>query len=180
MQIFVFFLILVSVVVARADESGFAIIHGSKGAFNISAPKGWVIDTRAGADDGLPCVLFRKGQSWEGADPLMYAKIASAEYKNAEAFAKKAIKEAIKDRGDFAVTRVESGKTKSGEDYFINEYAANEDYPRTERVAYIQMPDAVAYVVFSGDVPALFRKEQGALKHVATTMMVLDPKKEAE
>lgn len=75
-----------------ADQTPFGIVYGPKAAFNITAPDGWLIDNSAGAAAGLPCVFFRKGQSWETA-ALMYAKIASTSYEDAEAFAKTAIEE---------------------------------------------------------------------------------------
>jgi len=175
--------ILVSLLVAFASqlpaaEVAYAIVHGPKAAFNISAPAGWVIDNEAGASDGLPCVLFQKGKSWSSADPLMYAKIASASHENAEDFAKKAISESKKDRGDFQVKRVESGKTKGGEAYFINEYAPNADYPRMERVAYVQLPNAVAYIVYSGDNDKAFRSQQSALKQLVSSLTAMTVKKD--
>jgi hypothetical protein len=161
-----------------AAETPAAIVYGPKAGFNIVAPEKWVVDHTAGAEDGLPCVLFPKGQSWETADPLMYAKVASAEYEDAEAFAKKAIAEAKKERGEFEVKRIESGKTKSGQTYFINEYSPNADYPRHERVAYVQLEKAVAYLVFSGDNLEIFRKEQAALKQAVESLVALTVKKE--
>ncbi|MEP6778084.1 MAG: hypothetical protein ABI944_06485 [Chthoniobacterales bacterium] len=158
---------------AFADQSPFGIVHGPKAAFNIAAPEGWVIDNTAGADDGLPCVLYRKGDTWKNADPLMYAKIASTSYEDAEAFAKKAIGEMKKERGDYETKRVESGKTKTGQSYFINEYSPNEKYPRVERVGYVQLPAAVAYIVYSGDSEAAFRTHQPALKQLLESFSYL-------
>ncbi|MBA2432160.1 MAG: hypothetical protein H0V56_08600 [Chthoniobacterales bacterium] len=162
---------------ALADQVPFAIVHGPKGAFNIAAPKGWVIDNSAGEEHGLPCVLYRKGQTWETADPLMYAKIAGTSAVNAEAFAKKAIAEMKKERGDYDTKRIGSGKTKGGEPYFINEYSPNETYPRLERVAYIQLPEAVAYIVYSADSAAALHKHEAALKQLLDSFRGLDPAK---
>lgn len=155
-----------------------ALVQGNKAGFHIVAPESWVIDITAGAEDGLPCVLYLKTQSWKTADPLMYAKVASAEYEDAEAFAKVAIAAAKKDRGEFEVQRIESGKIKSGETYFINEYATNADYSRHERVAYVQLEKAVGYIVFSGDSLEIFRKRQVALKQVVESLLALTVKKE--
>ena len=160
---------------AGAEQVPFAIVHGPKGAFNIAAPDGWVIDNAAGAENGLPCVLYRKGQTWETADPLMYAKIAGTSTEDAEAFAKKAIAEMKKERGEYETKRIASGKTKGGEAYFINEYSANEKYPRVERVAYVQMPKAVAYVVYSADSPAALRKHERALKQLLDSFTAMKP-----
>ena len=82
-------LILLSLLLdAFADQVPFAIVYGPKGAFNIAAPAGWVINNTAGESNGLACVLFRKGQTWQKAEPLMYAKIANPSHEDAEAFAK--------------------------------------------------------------------------------------------
>ena len=56
-------LILLSLLLdAFADQVPFAIVYGPKGAFNIAAPPGWVIDNTAGQSNGLPCVLSAKGR----------------------------------------------------------------------------------------------------------------------
>jgi hypothetical protein len=67
-------------------------------------------------------------------------------------------------RGAKEPKRIASGKTAGGEAYFINEYLPTKEYKRFERVAYVQLPKAVAYVVYSGDGEAAFRKHQGALE----------------
>lgn len=172
------FILLTLLADAFADQVQAAIVHGPKGAFNIKAPAGWVIDNTAGESNGLPCVLFRKGQTWETAEPLMYAKIASTSHEDAEAFATTAIAEMKKQRGEYEVKRVATGKTKGGQSYFINQYSPNADYPRTERVAYVQMPKAVAYIVFSCDDAKALSKHQRALTEVVESLVAMDVKDE--
>lgn len=174
------FILLTFLVNALADQVPFAIVYGPKGAFNIAAPAGWVIDNTAGKGNGLPCVLFPKGQTWQTAEPMMYAKIASTSVEDAEAFAKTAIEEMKKERGDYEVKRVATGKTKGGQTYFINQYSPSENYPRLERVAYVQMPKAVAYVVFSCDGEPALRKHQRALTELLESMMAMDVNKPEE
>ena len=179
MRLLLFSLVLgTAALTCVADQVPFAIVHGPKAAFNIAAPEGWLIDNSAGAENGLPCVLFRKGQSWETADPLMYAKIAHTSNEDAKAFAKTAITEMKKQRGNYGVKRVESGKTKGGESYFINEYSPTKTYPRTERVAYVQLPKAVAFIVYSADSKPVFRKHQTALKQLLESFMAMTVKRE--
>ncbi len=105
---------------ATAQPSAGGIVYGPKGAFNLSAPKGWKLDPTAGAGNGLPCVLYPEGTTWQTADPLMYAKVASTQYENADLFAKEAIEDMEKNRTGFKMKRVASGKTAGGEPYFIN------------------------------------------------------------
>ncbi len=75
------------------------IVYGPKAAFNIAAPEGWVLDNQAGVEQGLPCVLYPKGSSWADAKTIMYAKIASTQFEDVNAFVATAIKEMAKTHG---------------------------------------------------------------------------------
>lgn len=153
------------------------IVYGPKAAFNISAPEGWVLDNESGAGQGLPCVLYPRGSSWEDAKTIMYAKIASTQYEDVNAFVATAIKEMEKARGK-PREKVASGKTHDGHAFFINEYPAAENYSQWERVAYVQLPKAVAYIVLSSRNEASYRKNSGALDEVLKTFIYLQPKAE--
>src|SRR5438046_7442847 len=151
------------------------IVHGPKAAFNISAPEGWVLDNESGVSQGMPCVLYPKGSSWSDAKTIMYAKIASTQYEDVDKFVATAIKE-MKDRHGLPKEKIESGKTRDGRSYFINEYPATKNYSQWERVAYVQLPKAVAYIVLSSQDEANYRKDSGALQQVLKTFVYLEPK----
>src|SRR5947207_13704917 len=151
------------------------IVYGPKGAFNISAPEGWVLDNESGAEQGLPCVLYPKGESWADARTVIYAKIASTQYEDAEKFVAAAIKDMEKTHGK-PKEKIASGKTGDGQSFFINEYPATKTYSQWERVAYIQLPKAVAYVVLSSRDEASYRKDASALREVLKTFAYLEPK----
>jgi hypothetical protein len=157
----------------QVDPSGHetfpaGIVHGPKGAFSIRAPKGWVLDNQAGVKQGLPCVLYLEGSTWADADAVMYAKIASTDTTDRDAFVKAAIAHMSKDDKAFKSERVASGKTGDGHAYVINDYrhgaepgTANSQF---ERVAYVQLPDAVAYIVFTVPTEALHKKYAPAVE----------------
>src|SRR6516162_4271120 len=151
------------------------IVHGPKAGFNISAPEGWVLDNEAGVEQGLPCVLYPKGSSWSDAETVMYANIAGTEYEGLNAFVATAIKE-MKAKHGTPKEKIASGKTKDGHDYFINEYPATKNYSQWERVGYVQLPHAVAYIVLSSRDQASYRKDSGALQEVLKTLVYLEPK----
>jgi hypothetical protein len=127
------------------------VVYGPKAAFAIAAPNGWVLDNKSGEADGLPCVLYPKDTTWQTAPVVMYAKIASTTYEDAKEFIKIAIENMIKQRPGFTHRQVAAGKTNEGLQWIINEYPATQSYPRVERVAYVQMPKAVAFVVMSAE-----------------------------
>jgi hypothetical protein len=67
------------------------IVCGPMAAFNIAAPEGWVLDNESGKEQGLPCVLYPKGESWADARTIMYAKIAGTQFEDVNAFVAMAI-----------------------------------------------------------------------------------------
>jgi hypothetical protein len=149
---------------AQATHPG-GIVYGPKAAFKIDAPAGWVLDNSVGVEQGLPCVLYPKGATWADANAIMYAKIASTQYEDVEKFVATAIKQMEKVHGK-PKEKVDTGKTGDGRPYFINEYPATKSYSQWERVAYIQLPKAVAYIVFSARDEGSYRKNFPALNEV--------------
>jgi hypothetical protein len=149
---------------AQETFSG-GIVYGPKAAFKIDAPPGWVLDNKAGAEQGLPCVLYPKGSTWADANAIMYAKIASTDYEDVGKFVAMAIEQMGKVHGK-PKEKVDAGKTGDGHPFFINEYPATKSYSQWERVAYIQLPKAVAYIVFSARDEAGYRKNYPALNEV--------------
>jgi tetratricopeptide (TPR) repeat protein len=155
------------------------IVYGPKAAFNISAPEGWVLDNQAGVQQGLPCVLYPEGESWADARTVMYAKIAGTEFEDVNAFVATAIKGMEKTHGK-PKEKIASGKTKDGHDYFINEYSATKTYSQWERVGYIQLPRAVAFIVLSSRDRASYQKYSGALQQALETFIYLTPSAQQE
>ena len=141
------------------------IVYGPKAAFNLTAPKGWVLDNQSGKNQGLPCVLYRKGQSWADGKTVMYAKVASTDFEDVDVFVSWAINE-MKEKHGMPKVKVAMGKTKDGHDYFINEYPATKTYSQWERVAYVQLPRAVGYIVLTSRDKANYQKDSGALEEM--------------
>jgi tetratricopeptide (TPR) repeat protein len=155
------------------------IVHGPKAAFNIGAPEDWVLDNQAGVEQGMPCVLYPKGESWANGRTVMYAKIASPQFEGVNAFVAWAIKGMEKTHGK-PKEKIASGKTQDGHDYFINEYPATKTYSQWERVGYVQLPQGVAYIVLTSRGQASYRKDSGTLEKVLKTLVYLEPKAESK
>ncbi|HWM23240.1 MAG TPA: hypothetical protein VNP98_00320, partial [Chthoniobacterales bacterium] len=83
---------------------------------------------------------------------------------------KLAIKDMEEKRPGIKPKRMASGKTAGGEPYFINEYPPTKAYQRFERVAYVQLPKAVAYIVYSADDESAFHKHQAALEEAVKSL----------
>jgi hypothetical protein len=64
------------IVDAERFRSKEAIVYGSEAAVLFSAPEGWVIDNVSGLRQGLHCVIYPEGSSWEKAPAVMYITIS--------------------------------------------------------------------------------------------------------
>jgi tetratricopeptide (TPR) repeat protein len=152
-------------------------VYGPKAGFNISAPEGWVVDTKSGKSQDMPCVLYPKESSWADAKTVMYAKVASPQWVGAEAFVAWAI-QGMKEKHGMPKEKIASGKTKDGHDYFINEYPATKNYSQWERVGYVQLPQGVAYIVLTSRDKDSYQKDSGVLEKVLHTLAYIEPKSE--
>ena len=151
------------------------VVYGPKAAFKVDAPEGWVLDNKSGVKQGLPCVLYPKDSSWADAKTIIYAKIASTEFEDVNEFVAWAIKGMKAKRGT-PKQKIASGKTQDGRDYFINEYPATKTYSQWERVGYVQLPHAVAYIVLSSRDKTSYSKDAPALEKVLKSLVYLEPK----
>jgi hypothetical protein len=166
-------LFLPAVVFAQENYRG-GIVYGPKASFNISAPESWVLDNESGVNQGQPCVLYPKGSTWQNAKTVMYAKIASTQFEDVNEFVAWAIKGMEKVHGK-PKEKIASGKTADGRDYFINEYPATKTYSQWERVAYVQLPHAVAYIVLSSRDKSSYERDFPALTEAAKSVSYLEP-----
>jgi hypothetical protein len=109
----------------------------------------------------------------------MSAKIASTQFEDVNAFVAWAIKGMEKVHGR-PKEKIASGETKDGHDYFINEYPATKTYSPWERVAYIQLAKAVAYIFLSSRDEVSYRKDSPALQEVLKTLVYLELKADSK
>ena len=65
-------MLLTSTVFAQ-DDSG--IIYGKNYSFALTAPKGWVLDTTSGRQQGLQAVFYPNGSSWKSGAAVMYPSV---------------------------------------------------------------------------------------------------------
>ena len=170
-------LLLLPAEVPGQEKDPKGIVHGPKAGFNITAPDGWVIDTKAGKGQDLPCVLYPKDSSWADAKTGMYAKVASPQWEGVEAFVAWAIK-GMKAQHGTPKQKIAVGKTQDGHDYFINEYPATKTYSQWERVGYVQLPQGVAYIVLTSRDQTSYQKDSGALEKVLKTLVYVEPQSE--
>jgi hypothetical protein len=58
--------------VAQSGVGDSAIIFGAHHAFSVRAPAGWILDVRSQRNNGVPAVLYRRGETWQAGPAVMY------------------------------------------------------------------------------------------------------------
>lgn len=139
------------------------IVYGPKAAFKICAPKEWVLDNVSGLSMGLHCVLYPKNYTWLSTPVLMYAKIASPEYTEKEKFIAFAIGKMREETETFKFKLLGDRPIDGEYTATIYEYSGG-PYERYEKVGYIQVKDAVCYIVFSAKNKKLYEKYNSELE----------------
>jgi hypothetical protein len=64
---------------AQQVFEGYTTVSGNGFAFEIKAPRGWMIDTEAGKSQGLNLVLYPRGADWANSDAICYVRVRSLE-----------------------------------------------------------------------------------------------------
>ncbi|MCK5853423.1 hypothetical protein KAH27_10385 [bacterium] len=149
---------------AKEGEFESGIVFGPKGAFQISAPEDWILNNKIGQKMGLHCVLYIDGFTWNNSPVIMYAKIASPEYEKIDKFLEFAIEAFVKEDPEFKHKEFKIAKI-DGQKYIIMDYIGG-PYKSYERVGYIQMEKAVAFVVFSARNEEDFKKYADAILEI--------------
>jgi hypothetical protein len=144
------------------------IVYGPKAAFQIYAPDEWVLDNQAGINLGLHCVLYLKGYNWSNSPVIMYAKIASTNFEKSQLFIEYAIKEFQNKDTSFTFSNLKNYETKDKYEVIVNDYTQN-SHTQFDRVAYIQVKNAVCYIVFSTAQKSYFDKHADNIYKVVDT-----------
>jgi hypothetical protein len=61
----------------RAEQvlEGYAVLRGKDYAFQLKAPRDWVLDNESGRDQGLNVVFYPKNSTWASSSAICYARV---------------------------------------------------------------------------------------------------------
>lgn len=148
---------------ANEDEYSAGIVYGSNGAFKISAPYGWVLNNRVALSLGLHCVLYLEFATWYDSPVIMYAEISGNS--NKDEFIDYAIETMSKESMEFRYEKVLDTLLFNKYETTIYDYSGLPD-KYLNRVAYIQVPNATCYIVFSARYKSDFDNYKNALNEI--------------
>ena len=63
---------------AQGEDGNSGILYGDNHVYSLTAPKGWILDNRAGVSQGLHAVFYKTGSSWETGTTVMYTNYSTS------------------------------------------------------------------------------------------------------
>jgi hypothetical protein len=148
-----FFFLFATVLAGRAEEilEGYAVLRGKDYAFQLKAPRNWVLDNESGRDQGLNIVFYPKDSSWGSSSAVCYARARTldANVKTIEDQVRDTLKTFREDgsinvEAKYIKTLTTRDASKAKVYYFIGDRFGNH-----QAVAYYQARDSIHFVTLS-------------------------------
>jgi hypothetical protein len=163
----IFSLSLPALAQAGIFPEGGGIVYGQGFAFNIKAPKGWVLDTESGVDQGAHAVFYPKGSTWSDSVIVAYARSrpVNDKIKNANDAAQDTVAQ-FKRNGspNHQAKLLKTLKTESGQDVEIYQFTGDQ-YGNSEAAAYFVDKDRI--IVLSSRDAKMYQQSLPAFEELA-------------
>jgi len=146
-------LLLANILTSRAElvEEGYAVLRGKDYAFQLKAPRSWVLDNESGRDQGLNVVFYPKNSSWASSSAICYARVRTLDdtVKTIEDQVKDTLK-VFRENGSIGVQAkfVKTLTTRDASKAKIY-YFSEDKYGNYEATAYYQSKDSIHFVTLS-------------------------------
>jgi hypothetical protein len=146
-------ILLANILTSRAEQvvEGYAVLRGKDYAFQLRAPRNWVLDNEAGRDQGLNVVFYPKNSSWTASSAICYAQVRTVDdkVKTIEDQVKETLR-VFRENGSIGV-RAKFVKTLTTRDASKAKiyYFTDDKYGNYEATAYYQSKDSIHFVTLS-------------------------------
>lgn len=156
----------------KNNTEPWGVIYGPNYSYSLAAPDGWVLDNKAGQDQGLAAVFYKKGEDYQTSDVIMYTNtISKSPTKpnfdavinyDLQVFKKAYPNLEISDAPDLTTMDKSSTKAKV-------KYEFNEPMGRYQAVAYIDSPNTVVIVVLDAKNKSAFDNNVTSFKKLVNS-----------
>jgi hypothetical protein len=156
-----------------ADQilEGYGVIHGKEFAFEIKAPRGWVLDNEAAAQQGLSLVLYPTGTTWQISKAVIYARVRSNEpnIRNIDGQVEDTLRH-LKSTGspNVVVKYIKTLTTQDANKAKVYYYSGDR-FGNFEATAYIQARGSIHFLTLSARDQESFQRALPAFNSVVTS-----------
>jgi len=158
-----------SISIAEPLLEGSGLVYGEGYAFNLKAPKGWVLDTESGLDQGLHAVFYPKGGSWTDSTVIAYARSRPkvAPVMTPEDAAQDTIRQFhSKGNPNYKGSKLKTIKTDGGQDVVIYQFSGDQ-WGNSEAVAYFVEDKQINFIVLSSRDAKAYEQAMPAFEDLA-------------
>jgi hypothetical protein len=169
--LFWFILIFASSVSAAQILEGYSVVRGKDYAFEIKAPRSWVLDNDAEKNQGISLVFYPTGTNWETSKAVIYVRVRTngGAIRNIADQVSDTLRN-LRETGSPDVT-VKHVKTLTTLDASKAEiyYFTGDKFGNFEATAYIQARGSIHFITLSARDQESFRQAIPAFDAVVTT-----------
>jgi hypothetical protein len=164
-------IISASSVFAEQILEGYSVVRGKDYAFEIKAPRSWVLDNDAAKDQGLNLVFYPTGTNWDTSKAVIYVRVRTngAALRNIADQVNDTVRN-LRETGSSNVT-VKHVKTLTTQDASKAEiyYFAGDKFGNYEATAYVQAKGSIHFITLSARDQDSFRQAISAFDAVVTS-----------
>ena len=148
--------------VKPVEDGGSGILYGEDHAYSVTAPKGWVLDNRAGASQGVHAVFYPLGKSWADAPAVMYTNVWRKDKENStiEEVIENDIRSFRERSASLKVNEAPDISIKGGKKALVRLFTGDV-HGNYEAIAYIDEPKLVVLFVLSSKTKEDFETSLG-------------------
>ena len=156
-----------------ADQilEGYSVVRGKEYAFEIKAPRGWVLDNEAAKQQGLNLVFYPTGTDWQSSKAVIYVRVRSndANVRDIDAQIEDTIRN-LRANGSPGVS-VKYVKTLTTQDASKAKvyYYSGDKFGNFEATAYIQAKGSIHFLTLSARDQESFQRGLSAFHSVVTS-----------
>lgn len=147
------------------------MVRGKDYAFEIKAPRSWVLDNDAAKDQGINLVFYPTGTSWDTSKAVIYVRVRTngAALRNIADQVKDTLRN-LKDTGSpsVSVKRVRTLTTQDASKAEIY-YFSGDKFGNYEATAYIQARDSIHFITLSARDQDSFHQALPAFDAIVTS-----------
>jgi hypothetical protein len=168
-----FWLLIISASSVFAEQilEGYSVVRGKDYAFEIKAPRSWVLDNDAAKDQGLNLVFYPTGTNWDTSKAVIYVRVRTngAALRNIADQVNDTVRN-LRETGNPNVT-VKHVKTLTTQDASKAEiyYFAGDKFGNYEATAYVQAKGSIHFITLSARDQDSFRQAISAFDAVVTS-----------
>jgi hypothetical protein len=158
---------------ARAEKilEGYTVVKGKNFAFEIKAPRGWILDNEIGRNQGLNVVFYPTGTDWGASKAVCYVRVRTndARIRNIDDQVAETLSN-LHNTGspDARADYVKTLSTQDASKAKIYNYSGDK-YRNFESTAYIQANGSIHFITLSARDEATFKQARYAFEGLVTS-----------